>query len=92
MAACNKDCGCSELSNIMPFNKFWFVSIDDLFRNIGEFEVIAGKEEDVFIGKIKSGLLQTCNTFLEVTFPSLNVIFIWPSTFVQSFYYAYWLV
>ncbi|KAM3187583.1 hypothetical protein ACTXT7_002012 [Hymenolepis weldensis] len=41
-------------------------------RNIGEFEVIAGKEEDVFIGKIKAGLLQTCNTFLEVTFPSLN--------------------
>ncbi|VDL29209.1 unnamed protein product [Hymenolepis diminuta] len=45
---------------------------DDLFRNIGEFEIIAGKEEDVFIGKIKSGLLQTCNTFLDVTFPSLN--------------------
>nr|CDS29548.1 expressed protein [Hymenolepis microstoma] len=58
IASCSKDSG--------------FKDLDYLFEKIGSFEMVAGKYEDVFFEKIKSGLLSTCNTFLEVTFPSLT--------------------
>ncbi|KAM7532689.1 hypothetical protein Aperf_G00000130417 [Anoplocephala perfoliata] len=58
LEACGKECGCSELSTALD--------------SVAEMEKSIGKEENLFFTSIKSNLIQTCDTYLNITYPTVH--------------------